>query len=142
MRGPPAPGRNTEKVLGTEFALTLRAAQAGEEDAFARLWRDANPTMIRYLRVVGHDDPYDEACEGWITVVRGLPGFAGDELAWRVWLLACARQRAEESTLRRAWGSVTVLPGIHVEGTASWTSTNCSTPTSEAPRCTEGSMTP
>ncbi|NYG05749.1 DNA-directed RNA polymerase specialized sigma24 family protein [Phycicoccus badiiscoriae] len=99
-------------MLGTDFARTLRAAQAGEEDAFARLWRDANPTMIRYLRVVGHDDPYDEACEGWITVVRGLPGFAGDELAWRVWLLACARQRAEESTLRRAWGSVTVLPGM------------------------------
>ena len=103
-------------MLGTDFARTLRAAQAGEEDAFARLWRDANPAMIRYLRVVGHDDPYDEACEGWITVVRGLPGFAGDELAWRVWLLACARQRAEEGTLRRAWGSVTVLPGIQIEG--------------------------
>lgn len=107
--------RDTGTVLGTDFARTLRAAQAGEEDAFARLWRDANPTMIRYLRVVGHDDPYDEACEGWITVVRGLPGFAGDELAWRVWLLACARQRAEESTLRRAWGSVTVLPGMPLD---------------------------
>ena len=116
MRGWPGPGRDTGTVLGTDFARTLRAAQAGEEDAFARLWRDANPAMIRYLRVVGHDDPYDEACEGWVTVVRGLPGFAGDELAWRVWLLACARQRAEESTLRRAWGSVTVLPGVHVGG--------------------------
>ena len=103
-------------MLGTNFARTLGAAQAGDADAFARLWRDANPAMVRYLRVVGLDDPYDEACEGWITVVRGLPGFAGDELAWRVWLLACARQRAEESMLRRAWGSVTVLPGFHVEG--------------------------
>ena len=116
MRGWRVPGRDTGFVLGTDFARTLRAAQAGEEDAFARLWRDANPAMIRYLRVVGHDDPYDEACEGWITVVRGLPGFTGDELAWRVWLLACARQRAEESTLRRAWGSVTVLPGLQVHG--------------------------
>jgi DNA-directed RNA polymerase specialized sigma24 family protein len=103
-------------MLGKDFARTLRAAQAGEEEAFVRLWRDANPAMIRYLRVVGHDDPYDEACEGWITVVRGLPGFAGNEVDWRVWLLACARQRAEESTLRRAWGSVTVLPGFPVEG--------------------------
>ena len=116
MRGWRDPGRDTGFVLGTDFARTLRAAQAGEEDAFVRLWRDANPAMIRYLRVVGHDDPYDEACEGWITVVRGLPGFSGDELAWRVWLLACARQRAEESTLRRAWGSVTVLPGLQVQG--------------------------
>ena len=55
------PRRDTGFVLGTDFARTLRAAQAGEEDAFARLWRDANPAMIRYLRVVGHDDPYDEA---------------------------------------------------------------------------------
>lgn len=116
MRGLRGRARNTGTVLGNDFARTLRAAQAGEEDAFARLWRDANPAMIRYLRVVGHDDPYDEACEGWITVVRGLPGFAGDELAWRVWLLACARQRAEEGSLRRAWGSVTVLPGIQVDG--------------------------
>jgi DNA-directed RNA polymerase specialized sigma24 family protein len=103
-------------MLGTDFARTMRAAQAGEEDAFVRLWRDANPAMVRYLRVVGHEDAYDEACEGWIAVVRGLPGFAGDEMAWRAWVLACARQRAEESTLRRAWGSVTVLPGVHVEG--------------------------
>jgi DNA-directed RNA polymerase specialized sigma24 family protein len=61
--------------------------------------------MIRYLRVVGVDDPYDAACEGWITVVRGLPGFKGDETAWRVWLLACVRMRAEEGSLRRSWGS-------------------------------------
>ena len=103
-------------MLGTDFARTMRAAQAGEEDAFVRLWRDANPAMIRYLRVVGHDDPYDEACEAWVTVVRGLPGFSGDEPAWRVWLLACARQRAEEGSLRQAWGSVTALPGVHVGG--------------------------
>jgi DNA-directed RNA polymerase specialized sigma24 family protein len=103
-------------VLGTDFARTMRTAQAGEEDAFVRLWRDANPVMVRYLRVVGHDDPYDEACEGWVTVVRGLPGFTGDETDWRVWVLACARQRAEESTLRRTWGAVTGYEGFQVEG--------------------------
>jgi DNA-directed RNA polymerase specialized sigma24 family protein len=103
-------------VLGTDFARTMRAAQAGEEDAFVRLWRDANPAMVRYLRVVGTDDPYDEACEGWVTVVRALPGFTGDETAWRVWVMACARQRAEEGTLRRAWGSATGFEGFQLEG--------------------------
>jgi DNA-directed RNA polymerase specialized sigma24 family protein len=106
---------DTGQVLGNEFTHTLRDAQAGKEDAFVRLWRDANPLMIRYLRVVGHDDPYDAACEGWVTVVRGLPGFTGDEVAWYVFLLACARLRAEEGNLRQAWDAVTVLPGIHVE---------------------------
>jgi DNA-directed RNA polymerase specialized sigma24 family protein len=103
-------------VLGTAFTRTLRDAQAGDEAAFARLWGDANPLMVRYLRVIGVDDPYDAACEGWITVVRGLPGFTGDELAWRVWILACTRMRAEESTLRHGWGSVTALPGVVVPG--------------------------
>lgn len=103
-------------MLGTAFTRTLRDAQAGDEPAFARLWSDANPLMVRYLRVIGVDDPYDAACEGWITVVRGLPGFTGDELAWRVWILACTRMRAEESTLRHGWGSVTALPGVVVPG--------------------------
>lgn len=116
MRGAGLSHLDTGGVLGTDFAQTMRAAQAGEEDAFVRLWRDANPAMIRYLRVVGHDDPYDEACEGWMTVVRGLPGFSGDETDWRVWVLACARQRAEESTLRRSWGSVTGFEELQVEG--------------------------
>lgn len=107
MRGTRALRLDNGSVLGTDFARTLRAAQAGEEDAFVRLWRDANPAMVRYLRVVGHDNPYDEACECWVTAVRGLPAFSGDELHWRAWVLGCARQRAEESTLRRSWGSVT-----------------------------------
>jgi DNA-directed RNA polymerase specialized sigma24 family protein len=92
-------------VLGTEFTRTLRAAQAGDAQAFTRLWRDANPVIVRYLRVVGHDDPYDGACEGWVTVLRGLLSFRGDEAAWWVWLLQCARMRAQDGTLRRAWGS-------------------------------------
>jgi len=93
-------------VLGTDFTRTVRAAQAGDVEAFVRLWRDANPVLVRYLRVVGHDDPYDGACEGWVTVVRGLPDFRGDEAAWWVWLLQCARMRAQDGVLRRAWGSV------------------------------------
>ncbi|KRE55350.1 RNA polymerase sigma factor [Phycicoccus sp. Soil748] len=103
-------------MLGTAFTRTLRDAQAGDEAAFTRLWGDANPLMVRYLRVIGVDDPYDAACEGWITVVRGLPGFTGDELAWRVWILACTRMRAEESSLRHGWGSVTALPGVPLPG--------------------------
>lgn len=102
-------------MLGAGFKRVLRSAQAGDEAAFVRLWRDANPAMTRYLRVAGLDDPYDAACEGWITVLRGLSGFEGDETAWRVWLLACARVRAEEGSLRHGWRSVTALPGVRAQ---------------------------
>jgi DNA-directed RNA polymerase specialized sigma24 family protein len=96
-------------VLGSAFTGTLREAQAGDEQAFTRLWRDANPLVIRYLRVVGADDPYDAACEGWITAIRGLIGFTGDESAWRVWILACARLRAEQGTGQGSWATVTPI---------------------------------
>lgn len=99
-------------MLDTDFSRAVRAAQSGDEVAFARLWRDANPLLVRYLRVVGYDDPYDGACEAWITVVRGLADFSGDERDWLVWLLSCARARAHEGSLRRAWGSVSVTPGV------------------------------
>src|SRR5690349_501642 len=88
--------RDTGAVLGTQFEGALRAAQAGDEDAFIVLWRDANPAVVRYLRVVGPGDPYAGAGEGWITVLRGLSEFSGDEIAWRVWVLTSARQHAEE----------------------------------------------
>ena len=68
-----------------------------------RLWRDANPDMVRYLRVISTGDPYDIACESWITVIRGLSGFRGDEVAWRSWIFASARMRAEDEGMQRVW---------------------------------------
>jgi RNA polymerase sigma-70 factor, ECF subfamily len=35
----------------------------------------------------------DIAGETWVQVVRGLPGFRGDEQAWRAWLFTTARRR-------------------------------------------------
>jgi DNA-directed RNA polymerase specialized sigma24 family protein len=90
-------------VIGAEFTAVLRAAQHGDESAFVRLWRDANPVMVRYLRIVSTGDPYDIACESWITAIRGLTGFRGDEVAWRSWLFASARLRAEDEGMQRVW---------------------------------------
>jgi len=39
-------------VIGEEFADLLAAAQGGSEAAFSRLWRNANPALLRYLRVI------------------------------------------------------------------------------------------
>ena len=59
-------------VIGEDFAEVLAAAQRGNEAAFAQLWRDANPPLLRYLRVVSRGDVDDVAAETWATVVRGL----------------------------------------------------------------------
>ena len=47
--------------MGDDFARVLSAAQGGSEDQFAVLWRDVNPALLRYLRVLAPDSAEDIA---------------------------------------------------------------------------------
>jgi RNA polymerase sigma-70 factor (ECF subfamily) len=89
-------------VVGDELAAVLTAARSGSEAALTLLWRDANPGLLRYLRVIAPDAAEDIAAETWLQVVRGLPGFRGDQSDWRAWLFTTARRRAIDGTRRRA----------------------------------------
>jgi RNA polymerase sigma-70 factor (ECF subfamily) len=88
-------------VIGRAFPSVLAAARAGDEAAFAELWRDANPVLLRYLRVLAPGAAEDVAAESWVTVVRGLHAFKGDEKAWRAWLMTVARRRAIDAGRQR-----------------------------------------
>jgi len=88
-------------VIGQEFADVLARAQGGDEAAFACLWLDVNPALVRYLRVVSGEVDEDVAAETWVTVVRGLARFRGDEMAWRGWVFTTARRRAIDEGRRR-----------------------------------------
>jgi len=89
-------------VLGQEFAGVLARAQRGDEAAFACLWLDVNPALVRYLRVVaGEVDEEDLAAEAWVTVVKGLARFRGDEMGWRAWVFTTARRRSIDEGRRR-----------------------------------------
>ena len=89
-------------VIGQGFAGVLAAAQEGGEVAFSRLWRDANPALLRYLRVLAPEAAEDIAADTWLHVVRGLAGFRGDEQGWRAWLFTTARRRAIDEARRRS----------------------------------------
>jgi RNA polymerase sigma-70 factor (ECF subfamily) len=99
-------------VVGEEFAAVLAAAQAGDEAAFSVLWRDANPPLLRYLRVAAPDAAEDIAAETWVQVVRHLFGFRGDERSWRSWLFTIARRRAADESRRRSRHPVTSLADV------------------------------
>jgi RNA polymerase sigma-70 factor, ECF subfamily len=71
----------------------MRLAAGGDEAAFARLWRDNQPPLLRYLRVVAGDNPDDVASEVWLEVARGLERFRGGEGEFRAWLFTLARRR-------------------------------------------------
>jgi RNA polymerase sigma-70 factor (ECF subfamily) len=89
-------------VIGDGFAALLAAAQDGSEAAFSQLWRDGNPALLRYLRVLAPEAADDIAAETWVQVVRGLPAFRGDEQAWRAWLFTTSRRRLLDERRRRA----------------------------------------
>ena len=93
---------DTQHVVGDDFAQVLADAQGGSEDQFAVLWRDANPALLRYLRVLAPEGAEDIAAETWVHVVRGLARFTGDEAAWRAWLFTTARRRLiDQARLRK-----------------------------------------
>jgi RNA polymerase sigma-70 factor (ECF subfamily) len=71
----------------------MRMAANGDEAAFARLWRDNQPPLLRYLRVVAGDNQDDVASEVWLEVARGLERFRGGEGEFRAWLFTVARRR-------------------------------------------------
>jgi RNA polymerase sigma-70 factor (ECF subfamily) len=89
-------------MIGTDFAAVLAAAQRGDEAAFASLWRDGQPALLRYLRVLSPDAAEDIAAETWTRVIGGLTKFTGDEQNWRAWLFTTARRRAIDQARWRA----------------------------------------
>ena len=89
-------------VFGEEFPAVLAAAQRGSEAAFTRLWLDANPGLVRYLRVIAPESADDVAADTWLQVVRSLRRFRGDEAAWRAWLFTTARRRLIDASRRRS----------------------------------------
>jgi RNA polymerase sigma-70 factor (ECF subfamily) len=90
-------------VIGDDFANTLAAAKRGDESAFAVLWRDLNPALLRYVRLLtgaAADVGEDVVAETWLQVVRGLRKFRGDEVGWRSWVFTIARHRVFDDSRR------------------------------------------
>jgi RNA polymerase sigma-70 factor, ECF subfamily len=89
-------------VIGEGFPAVLTAAQDGDAAAFSALWLDANPALLRYLRVLAPDSAEDAAAETWVHVLRRLSSFRGDEQAWRAWLFTTSRRRVIDEGRRRS----------------------------------------
>jgi RNA polymerase sigma-70 factor (ECF subfamily) len=80
-------------TIGLEFDTVLAAAQEGGDWAFAVLYRDLNPRLVRYLGAKAPGMGDDLAAETWLAAARNLATFRGDETAFRGWLFTIARRR-------------------------------------------------
>lgn len=96
-------------MIGEGFADALAAAQAGEEDGFAVLYRDLNGPVVRYLGAHAPAEAEDLAAETWMAAARNLPGFEGDERSFRAWLFTIAHRR-----LVQHWRDRTRRPSVPV----------------------------
>jgi RNA polymerase sigma-70 factor, ECF subfamily len=97
------------------LAAALARAVAGDEAGFLELWRALQPRLLRFLRVIGCDDPDDVASETWLQVVRDLPVFSGDEDDFRRWLFTIGRHRAIDAARARSRRpATTVSAGLDI----------------------------
>jgi RNA polymerase sigma-70 factor (ECF subfamily) len=83
-------------VIGGAFGVTLANARSGDDAAFACIFRDVQPALLRYLRLITAE-PEDVAGETWVQVVTGLRRFRGEEQDFRAWLFTIARNRAADA---------------------------------------------
>jgi RNA polymerase sigma-70 factor (ECF subfamily) len=89
-------------VIGAEFPTLLARARRGDEAAFTCIFRDVQPALLRYLRVIAPEAADDVAGDTWENVVAGLARFGGEEPAFRAWLFTIARHRAVDRGRARA----------------------------------------
>ena len=80
-------------MLGESFGEVLEGARGGEEQAFARLYRDLNPALVRYFGAQAPSEAEDLASETWMAAARGLGSFEGGEGAFRAWIFTIAHRR-------------------------------------------------
>jgi RNA polymerase sigma-70 factor, ECF subfamily len=84
------------------LADALARASTGDEAGFLALWRALQPRLLRFLRVIGCEDPDDVASETWLQVVRDLHKFSGGEEDFRRWLFTIGRHRAIDAARARS----------------------------------------
>ncbi len=72
----------------------LVGAQAGDALAFAALYRDLQPRLLRYATGLVGQDAEDVTAEAWLQIARDLKRFQGDAQAFRGWATRIVRNRA------------------------------------------------
>lgn len=76
-----------------QFDSALASARTGAEWAVVALYREYQPSLLRFLHSQLPANAEDLASEVWLQAAAGLDRFDGDESAFRRWLFTIARRR-------------------------------------------------
>jgi RNA polymerase sigma-70 factor (ECF subfamily) len=88
--------------FGQDFASTLAAAQRGDQEALAHLYRAFQPRVLRYLLAQEPKDGEDLASEVWLGIGAGLDRFEGTENDLLCWIFTIVRRRLIDHRRTRA----------------------------------------
>src|SRR3954453_20937392 len=93
MPAVPRPTGAGSTLIGEEFGRVLEQAKARDPRAVERLYRSCAPIVLGYLRSNRVVDPEDVTSDVFVSMLKGLDRFRGDEPAFRSWLLTIAHHR-------------------------------------------------
>jgi RNA polymerase sigma-70 factor, ECF subfamily len=102
-------------TIGPRFGEVLVAARDGADWAWAELYRDLAPELLRFLTAQGAADPEDCLGETFISLVRRLREFEGDESGLRALAFLIARSRLVDSWRRKSRRPLEAELGTEVE---------------------------
>ena len=80
----------------------VRAAAAGDPDAFRHIYDDLAPRVLGYLRSRGVEDPEGVVSEVFLAVHPRLAGLTGGSAGLRTLVFSVAHARAVDDARRRA----------------------------------------
>jgi RNA polymerase sigma-70 factor (ECF subfamily) len=81
------------EVCPAESGSLVERARLGDRAAIGDIYAELAPGVIGYMRGAGARDPEDLAGDVFVSMVRGLPDFEGDESALRRWVFTIAHHR-------------------------------------------------
>ena len=85
-----------------DLGADVTAARAGDQAAFARIYRSLQPRLMRYASGLVGQDAEDVTAEAWLQIARDLESFSGDFDAFRGWTARIVRNRALDQLRARA----------------------------------------
>jgi RNA polymerase sigma-70 factor (ECF subfamily) len=99
------------------FDALLTAAQKGDDQAVAVLYRDLHPRLFRYLLVREPRAADDLEAEVWLAVAQGIARFSGGEESFRAWVFSIARRRLADFRRTAARRATVPVPNEELDGT-------------------------
>lgn len=96
-----AANRTNRALSAAPSTDDVERAATGDADAFALLYADLQPRLLRYAASLVGQDADDVCAEAWLQIARDTSRFSGDLDSFRAWSARIVRNRAMDH-LRRS----------------------------------------